>query len=95
MKVRELLSDESKWVQGIDAVDCLGMGCSPYSDQASKWCLMGAIAKCYDYSLEDRIEVNRVVRSWLLNNNGVRSVSHFNDTHSYADVKTLVEELDI
>jgi hypothetical protein len=47
MKVRDLLSDESKWCKGPTAVDKEGNPTFPLSSTACKWCLAGAIAKCY------------------------------------------------
>jgi hypothetical protein len=47
MKVRELLSDESKWCKGPLAVDKEGRQTTPKSPTACKWCLWGAILRCY------------------------------------------------
>lgn len=87
MKIRELLSDETKWCKNDVAQDKDGSAISATSDDACKWCLVGAIDKCYTDSTED---------IWLkiykyLN----MSIGKFNDSHNFEDIKNLVEELDI
>lgn len=50
MKVRELLSDKSKWSKHHYAQDASGKPTSPHSENAVAWCLVGAIEKCYGMS---------------------------------------------
>ena len=47
MKVYELLTDESKWIQGCLARTEIGHICLSKSTKAVKWCFLGAIRKCY------------------------------------------------
>ncbi len=49
MKVSELLMDDSKWCQGAYAIDAKGNAVGEDSDDVCRWCLMGAIYKCYCY----------------------------------------------
>lgn len=42
---RELLSDPSRWVQGSGAVDAKGTPVAAYSEEACRWCLVGAVYK--------------------------------------------------
>jgi hypothetical protein len=92
MKVRELLCDESKWTQYANARDGYGLQTSADSPDAVCWCLSGAIDKCYGdcYGNNHRI--------WILvldNLPSAYGIGYWNDTHSYEDVKKLVDELDI
>jgi hypothetical protein len=93
MKIRELLSDESRWTQRTDARDDRGAPCNPSSRYARRWCLLGAISKCYD---GDLFIYNRIENHLGVDCHGKSIfVSKFNDTHTYVDIKALVDELDI
>jgi hypothetical protein len=91
MKVRELLSDESKWTKGSVARDFEGhFLLNPLDGRACSWCLVGAL--CYCYSVFDNGPSIKVIDRL-----GVRSLSKWNDApeRTFAEVKALVEELDI
>ena len=47
MKVSELLTDENKWCQQAFAMDKYGDAVSSRDVDACKWCLSGALMKCY------------------------------------------------
>ena len=87
MKVKELLSDESKWTQGCYARDAFGVSIPFDADAAVCWCLAGAIHRVYG---PEPIHL-RILRRV----NG--SLSEWNDApdRTFAEVKALVEELDI
>ena len=89
MKVRELLSDESKWTQGVSARDSKGESVGVFDLTATCWCLIGALAYCY--SFDGELDILRVTYKEL---NG-QSIGDWNDSHSFTDVKTLIEKLDI
>lgn len=88
MKIRELLTDESKWTQGTLAEDAKGNRVSVLSPNASSFCLVGAVVRCYDKTTDvvDRIarEVNDEVTNW-----------NDADGRTFEEVKALVEWLDI
>ena len=87
-KVRELLIDESKWHKGNFAIDSEGLEVSPNDKNACKWCLMGAIKKCYQ-GAEYVLVLNKVHRK-------INNIFHWNDSFAkFEDVKRLVDELDI
>jgi hypothetical protein len=91
MKVRDLLTDESKWCQGGYSKDACGDSHWNWNrPMAVSWCLSGAIRKCYDKNWEDVFDR---VREKL----GSRWVSPWNDDpeRTFGDVRSLVEELDI
>lgn len=45
-KIDELLSDESKWTKGTNALDYKHAGVHSVSPFACCWCLLGAFIKC-------------------------------------------------
>lgn len=47
MLVSELLDSPEKWVQGVYATDKNDTSCFPYNQEACRWCLAGAIIRCY------------------------------------------------
>ncbi len=91
MKVRELLSDASKWTQGGAYALCrLGTSVEPRSSFACKFCLAGAVYHCYPDSYE---AVLGKIRNYL----GNPKIISWNDNPSrtFSEVKTLAETLDI
>lgn len=87
MKIRELLSDESKWTQQTCARDQNGERTEIGDPTATKFCIYGAIIKCYG---ECRDEIWLKLRK-RIDGNPVA----FNDMHTFEEVKAIVEELDV
>lgn len=56
MKPSEVLSDNTKWTQGVSARDARGEMTRPASDQAVCWCLWGAFVKAYGPDTRKRDE---------------------------------------
>jgi len=89
MKVKELLN-ENTWTKGWYARDAQGNDVNYSSDNAVKWCLVGAIGKCYqDWEVKEAI-FKKVV-SVL---GGVNYVS-FNDGASWPEMHEFLEKADI
>ena len=90
MKIRELLSDPSKWTQGCFARDVYGGVASRLEDEC-RWCLVGALGRCYDDSEFDR--VYDLIKAAVPE----RQIVHWNDDpkRTFEDVRKLVEELNI
>ena len=98
MKIRELLSDESKWTKGADARDCDGTPAHPYSEKAVCWSLVGAIQKCYGPILPLNKIYNKILLSLGLEHlvgGGSTNVNRWCFARTFAEVKELVERLDI
>jgi len=94
MKIRELLSDESKWTKGVVARDKLGIALGPRNEKAVCWCLLGAAVRCYDYSPQYSEVIWKIRKALGL----VKPLtSEWNDdpARTFAEVKALVEELDV
>ena len=87
MKVKEFLSGPEVWTQGVIARDKNNKPVFINHPGAVKWCLVGAICKCYD------CRNDKLIISLLYDKVGL--VGNFNDTHTFEEVKALVEEMDI
>lgn len=92
MKVRELLKDAGCWTKGVFALNAAGDEVSAYAQQATCFCLEGAIMKCYPPGIK-RIEVIRCVEQKV----GYNNIPAWNDREvtTFTDVRKLIEELDI
>lgn len=91
MKVKDLLTNESKWTKGAysrnregEVTDVLDSGHSVC------WCLRGAIDLCYFG--DERAQVRSKVRMYI---DG--EIEPWNDSFktTFQDVKKLIDELDI
>lgn len=94
IKVRQLLDSPMKWTKHYRARDVDGKEVTPRSEEAVKWCLLGAVNACYYF--EDVSEVNQKIRERLgLDIN--QSIASWNDSYTrlFSEVKNLVNELDI
>lgn len=90
MKIKELLSDETKWTQGSYARDGNGEATNPVGPNAVCWCLLGASMKCYG---EKSHEIGEIMRRELRS----ETVSTFNDSNltNFQTIKKFVEKLDL
>lgn len=107
MKIKELLSDASKWTQGRHAADEKGNDELPESSNAVCWCLSGAIMKCYldDNEIANRLRfkiVDKINRYIKIKSNGLyikysNNIIPWNDdkNRTFEDIKILVETLDV
>lgn len=90
MKIKELFTDESKWTKGRLYGDKNGQTTVQLSE-AESFCLLGACTKCYR-DLDERVKIENKIYEAILPS---FTVGRFNDTHSFTEVKELVERLDI
>ena len=91
MKVKDLLTDESKWVKGAYARTAEGRRAGSCESDAVRFCLLGAITRCYPNAGFGEV-LNRVVDQLP-----GRAIAEWNDDQSttFTDVRNLVEKLDI
>jgi hypothetical protein len=96
MKVHELYSDSSCWNQGNYAKTVSGQGVLPDAPEATCWCLMGALYKCYP-DTKYRLTVMTKIYDHLHKLKLPRSLVLFNDDPetTYETVKALALKLDI
>lgn len=90
MKVKELLSDKSKWTTQVFARNAVGEGVDIHDSEACQHCLIGAIRFCYPDNGE-RHDIYVKVRKKV----EPSTIIMFNDHQGYEAVKALVTELDI
>ena len=95
MKIWELLSDESKWTQGVTAKNDCGQLVAPDSVEACCWCLMGAVHKCYPYDFDEYII--DVMTEELSGTQEIISITSWNDAigRTYDEVYDFVKRLDV
>lgn len=89
MKIKELFSDESKWTTLVPARNVNGEivnGCDP---EATCWCIVGAAYKCYPDFNTRQLVIGKIEEQ---TGDGI---GDWNDTHTFAEVKALMEKLDI
>lgn len=106
MKVHELLSSPDNWTQGSFARDKNGKPVSFQSHEATCWCLIGALGRCYGVEVVNdvaRFTDNSAFMSRLhqirqeLNTDGTTfAAMSWNDlAATHAEVLALCEKLDI
>jgi hypothetical protein len=103
MKIRELLTDESKWCKKNAAKNRKGESAYLYGEQAVQWCIYGAWRKCYSAppgadefeskKLDDADVAWDKIAAAVPERNPIR----WNDARErkFEDVKALVERLDM
>jgi hypothetical protein len=98
VKIKELLSDESKWCRGAFAKDKDGFPITESHQDACKWCLAGAGYFCYGI-VDWENEVGPRAWAAIRKLTGLEEVSasRWNDDPNtkFEDVRKLIEELDI
>lgn len=89
MKVHELLDSPERWTQGWLAKDKEGRHVSVHADNATCFCLVGAVGKCY--SGLRYLNVIEVLEK------EIGMIARWNDARgrTFDQVKALVERLDI
>lgn len=90
-----ILDTEDKWGQGRYAQTFGGRRVDVDSPDADKWCLSGACWKAQkDMKLGDEYfqESVGLLRSVMPSPSSLHGIAHFNDTHTYADVKELIQK---
>jgi hypothetical protein len=103
VKVRELLTDRSKWTQQVAARNADGLCVSHDSPEASCFCLIGALQHCYPdtdirYKLYDRI-ADELDKNGSLRYRSCPDVLiiRWNDEEkrTFEEVKALIDRLDL
>lgn len=88
MTVAELLTDESKWTKGTFARTANGNLTLDSSDDACRWCLIGAVRRVYGFRTND------YYRAMTALNNVMQEpwVADWNDSpeRTFAEVRDVV-----
>ena len=97
MKMKELLSSESKWTQQHYATDKRGRSCSSFDPEAVCYCLLGALNKCYvndaEYDDAKRLLQKTIEKKYGL----IFSIAKWNDNpeRKFKEVKEILEEANL
>lgn len=92
VKVKELLDSEEKWCQGTSFARIDGQPCP--IENATRFCLLGAIEKCYGHSYVEKYKAGMLLKEAIPDG---RLVSLFNDSSSttFADIQRVLELADV
>lgn len=93
--IKDLLNSPSKWCQKDNAVDDQGKPVIVQSSKACKWCLLGAIIKCYPDPWEQyQVECSIVksIKRLYPRYNGFGAITNFNDDRliSFVQVRQVI-----
>lgn len=96
MKIKDLLSDESKWIKRNNAQDKDGNVVYIDSDDACKFCLFGAVRRCYRTHYEQE-QVADIINDIVVDNNLSKNFIKFNDDPrtTFEDIRKVLEEADV
>lgn len=106
MKVKEILSSESKWCKDVAAIDINDVQTDALSPQAVRWCLLGACvlsaSKEHPRNLHEAAKVTdnkkltlmMAVKNLYPQFNGI-SIFNDNPGTSFEDVKKVLELADV
>lgn len=103
-KSRELISDPSKWTQGVAARYTGGDPCQPHDQEAVCWCALGSVVWSV-YSVCDSrvvaVDLSSSLLELLDKESGIphleadgspRPLAAFNDSHTHAEVLALFDK---
>jgi len=93
MKIKELLSDESKWIKNNIALNANEEVRAATSKDAIKWCLLGALQKCYHKEVVNCNKIYDKIEEFIY----PKAIHQWNDSNeiTFSDVKNLLEKLDV
>ena len=96
MKAHELLATPDRWTKGRFAADTSGHGVAPSNPEATCFCMLGALRRCYP-ALEEYLAIRKRLGKWLHETYGISSVVVFNDAEerTHSDVVNVLKELDL
>ena len=96
MKIQKLLKTKRNWIKFRMGADKYGRYANPVGVSAAKWCLIGAIYKCYGI---DDVRTTRIIKKVRkeLNMRGGDGIDDWNDdpNRTFKDVRALVRKLNI
>lgn len=97
MKIGELLYDENRWTQNAVARNKDGRTVDSLDESAVRWCLNGAIRKCYGSThIGEGWQVyKKLLTAAQLLDNRFTILSSFNDNNDWKDIKNLLEKVDV
>lgn len=96
MKIKELFSSHHKWTKYGSAKNNKGESVRSCDLDATRFCLSGAVSRCYPNVLE-RIKILKKLKSSIEKYTGEKysGITNFNDSSSFKDVKNVVEQANV
>lgn len=91
--IRGLLTDKARWTKGSCALDKQGEVCWIKSDEATCFCLFGALSRVYDK--DAYAEVYNKINDHIRKTTEFNSMPDFNDSSTHEEVLALVMELKV
>jgi hypothetical protein len=100
MKAYNLINKPQKWCKNYEALDNQGNPVNPINMSACRFCLLGAITRCYQ---DD--DIRKEIYKKLIQINNLSSKYHysepedilaeFNDEHTHKDVYSLLRKANV
>ncbi len=94
MKVKELLADPARWTKGTFARRVDNEAVASQSEEACKWCLLGAIRRCYVEG-EEYTQAHTKLKAAVIKFSGQYRIGTFNDTTTHEDLMKVLEDADV
>ncbi len=94
MKVKELLADPARWTRGMFARRADNEPVASQSDEACKWCLLGAIRRCYVEG-EEYARAHTQLKTAVIKFSGQSRIGVFNDTTTHENLMKVLEDADV
>lgn len=93
MKLIELFNKPEKWNKSWFALDVNGEECSPYSEKAVSYCIIGGIKKCYP---DNKMAIERSMKDEL-EKVGYIYLTDWNDNPktTFEDLRRIITKLNI
>jgi len=92
MKAYELLADEHSWCQGHAATTGFGTPTTALGQSARRWCIMGAVVKCYPEDAATRVAVLQLAAGLT---GGPAAIAEWNDRATHAEVLALLRKANL
>lgn len=89
MKVYQLIDKHQRWCKNVDAMNSKNLPVHPNCKEARRYCLNGAIIKCYTTE-KKRFRVYNLLHSF-----GIDYIPDFNDNNNWKTIYKLAKKLGI
>lgn len=95
-KLTDVLSDETKWTQGVLSRNNEGFDVTPHADDACRWCVIGAALRVSGDSQLTYLRVFNALQKVVISYYGGSSVPDFNDApgRTFAEVYAVAKRAD-
>ena len=96
MKIWQLLDSPDKWTQGAVARDSQNKSVNWHSATAYKWCVIGAISKCYGQG-EEHQQTYEKIQDYLASKGNYWMLVLWNDARetTWQEIHDTCKELDV